>query len=329
MRSGFVLFTTVAVMISVEAQPAPLAGVIEGFTFDVPTRSVRPVVGTLGSATLGQPVFGELTFGSVSPHQNFALIFRGEHCAVLSGLGSSQTTMTQITGVSTAPDGVAWSGDGSTAVLYSRTGNWIQIISGLPSSISAGTVLSVASLQGSLSAAAADLHGGRVAIAVTGTGAGVYQIANGSDFVPLLAAVKPTALAFSEDGTTLYALDSGVNQLLAQNTADSSFQSWPLTGFTNPVAIRPARDASNRALVYVAGHDDRLLAAYDSLTHQLVASAPLSFQPNVIEPLGIGSYLLESRVAADDILQAFRNTPQPLVYFVPAAPVRSEEHHRK
>ena len=294
MRSGFVLLIAFVSLSSLHAQQTPLSGVIEGFTFDFPTKSVRPVIGSLGSATLGQPAFRGLTYGS------FAV-----------------------------PEGVAWSGDGATAVLYSRTGNWIQTISGLPSAVNAGASISVASLGGSLSAAATDLHGGRVVIGITGAAAGVYQIANGANFVPLLPVLQPIALAFSEDGGTLYVLDGATNQLFAQNVADLSYQSWPLNGLVDPIAIRAAHDSENRAVVYVAGRNDRLLQAYDSSTHQVLASVPLNFPPNVIEPLGIGSFLLASRTTSDDILWSFRNTPQPLVYFVPAMPVRSEENHRK
>ena len=259
----------------------------------------------------------------------FAVTFHDEHCALLSGLGSSQTTQVRVPGSFAVPEGVAWSGDGATAVLYSRTGNWIQTISGLPSAVNAGASISVASLGGSLSAAATDLHGGRVVIGITGAAAGVYQIANGANFVPLLPVLQPIALAFSEDGGTLYVLDGATNQLFAQNVADLSYQSWPLNGLVDPIAIRAAHDSENRAVVYVAGRNDRLLQAYDSSTHQVLASVPLNFPPNVIEPLGIGSFLLASRTTSDDILWSFRNTPQPLVYFVPAMPVRSEENHRK
>ena len=326
MRSGSVFLITVAATL-LSAQ-TPFTGVIEGFTFDVPTRSVRPVLGSLGSAVLGQPIFGGLTYGSVSPHQTFALVFHDEHFAVLSGLGTSQTKLTQVPGAFAIPDGVAWSGDGATAILFSRTGNWIQAVSGLPASVSPAVAISLDSLGGSLASVATDLHGGRIVVGVTGPGAGIYRIENGASFVPLLSLAKPVALAFSEDGGTLYALD-GAGGLVAQNAADLSYQTWPLTGIADAVAIRPARDTSNRAVVYVAGRSDRLLQAYDASTHQVVATAPLSFSPNTIEGLGVGSFLLESRATTDDILWSFRNAPQPLVYFVPATPVRLRESHRK
>ncbi len=329
MRSGCFFLTVFVSMSVLPAQQVPLGGAIEGFTFDFPTKSVRPVIGTLGSATLGEPVFRGLAYGSVAPHQNFALAFQDRHCSLLSGLGSLQAAQVRVPGEFGVPDGVAWSGDGSTAVLYSRSGSWIQTISGLPTAMNAGVPLSVASLGGSLSAAAVDLHGDRVAIGITGADSGVYQIAEGPNFVPLLPFLKPSALAFSEDGATLYALDRAANQLFAQNTADHSYEFWPLDGLIDPVAIRPAHDAANRALVYVAGHNDQSLVAYDTSSHQVLGSVPLGFQPNVIEVLGAGSFLLVSRASTNDILWSFRNTPQPIVYFVPALPLRGPESRRK
>lgn len=326
MRSGFVLLMICVSMGLLPAQQA--TGTIEGFLFDLPTKSLRPVNGSLGSATLGQPILGGLAYGSVAPHQSFALVFQDEHCALLSGLGS-QTTLAPVAGAFAVPDGIAWSGDGSTAVLYSRAGNWIQTISGLPAAPNPGQQLSAASLGGSLTAVATDLHGTHVAIGIAGGTAGVYQVAGGANFVPLLSFSKPIALAFSEDGGTLFGLDAATDQLFEQSMTDLSSEAWSLGSIADPIALRPAHDATSRAVVYVAGRADRLLVTYDPTTQQVLTSAPLSFQPTGIDPLGTTSFVLDSRMASSDILWSFRNTQQPSIYFVPAAPVQSRETHRQ
>jgi len=327
MRSGFVFLLVFLSVSSLLAQQA--SGPVEGFTFDPPTMSLRPVVGSLGSASLGQPILGRLAYGSVAPQQNYALTFRDGRCAVVLGLGAAQTSTVSVPGSFVLPEGVAWSGDGSTAILYSRTGNWIQIFSGLPAAVNPGASLSIAPLGGTLAAVITDSHGAQIAIGVVGEIAGIYQIANGANFVPLLSVSKPIALAFSEDGGTLYAVDGATDQVFAQSMADLTYQSWPLNGLSDPVAIRPTHDTANRAVIYVAGRSDQLLMAYDPSTHQVLASAQLSFQPSVIQPLGINSFLLGSRSTSDDILWSFRNTPQPIVYFVPAPPVQLRESGRK
>ena len=189
--------------------------------------------------------------------------------------------------------------------------------------------MSIAPLVATLSSVASDTHGEQIAIGVVGQTSGVYRVADGGSFVPLLSLANPVALGFSDDAATLYGVDAPTNQVFALKTADWSSQSWPLAGIADPVAIRSSLDATNRPVVYVASRRDRLLVAYDSTTHQVLATVPLSFEPNVIEPLGINTFLLASRATSDDILWSFRNTPQPTVYFVPVLPVQSRESTHK
>jgi hypothetical protein len=327
MRPAFIFLAVILPFGMLSAQQT--SGPVEGFIYDLPTMSLRPVIGSLGSASLGKPILGRISYGSVAPQQNYALIFHDGECALVSGLGSGQTSTIRVPGSFVLPEGVAWSGDGSTAILYSRTGNWIQILSGLPSAANPGTPLSIAPLGGTLSAVTADSHGEQIAIGVLGETAGIYQIANGGNFVPLLSFSKPIALGFSDDSGTLYGVDAGTNQLFALTMDNLTSQSWSVSGLANPVAIRPTHDSSNRAVIYVAGGTDRLLETYDPSTHQVLASAQLSFEPNLIQALGINSFVLESRSTSDDILWSFRNTPQPTVYFVPAPPVQLRESTRK
>jgi hypothetical protein len=175
---------------------------------------------------------------------------------------------------------------------------------------------------------ATDVHGEQIAIGLVGETAGIYRVANGG-FVPLLALRRPIALAFSDDGGILYALDGASNQVFAQTVADLTFQSWPLDGLADPSAIGSARDAANRAVIYVAGRKDRLLMAFDASTHQVLASVQLGFQPNLIQRLGVNSFLLGSRTTSEDILWSFTNAPQPVVYFVPAQPIQPRGNARK
>jgi hypothetical protein len=327
MRSGFVFLPVVFSIHAIVAQQIPMSGPLEGFTFDLPTKSLRMVVGSLGAATLGNPVMARLVYGSVAPEQNYALTFEDGRCTIVTGLGSARKSSMQIPGSFAVPEGVAWSGDGSTAVLYSRSGSWIQVLSGIPSAVNPGAPVSIASL-GRLSAVTTDFRGAQIAIAVGGQTSGTYRIANGN-FVPLLPLSNPIDLTFSDDGQILYALDGATNSVFAQKMADLTSQSWALSGLADPIAIRAAHDAANRAVVYVAGRSDRLLLEYDASTYQVLANMQLSFQPSVIQPLGSGSFLLASRTTAEDVLWSFRNTPQPSVYFVPAPPVASRESGRK
>jgi hypothetical protein len=328
MRGPSILLVAGALIGLLPAQENPLSGPMEGFAFDAATKSLRPILGSLGSASLGAPIFGGVTYASVAPHQNYALAFQGDHCVLVSAMGSDQVSILKLDGSFTVPEGVAWSGDGSTAILFSRTENWLQVLSGLPNAVHPGPMLSLSLLGGSLSAVTADLHGDHVAIGIAGDTAGVYQLAGGA-FSPLLSIARPTALAFSEDGKTLYALDTATNQLFEQNVSDLSSRSWPLDSIHDAIAIGTGHDAALRAVIYVVGQADRSVTVYDASTHEVLNSLQLGFEPSRMEPLGRNSFLLASRQRTDDTLWSFTNSPRPAAYFIPALPVQVRENRHR
>jgi hypothetical protein len=301
------------------AQPSSVSGPVEGFTFDRPTRSIRAVIGSLGSASLGPAALDELDFASIAPRQNYGIAFRRGQFMFVSQLGTAQVSVESLQGPLSAPDGVVWSDDGSVAVLYSQTGSWIQTFTGFPALVNAASPISISSLGGSLSAIATDLHGQNIALGVTGDHAGVYGIKGGQGFVPLLDILNPVALAYSADGDALYALDA-TNQVSELNLASSAVQTWPV-GTQDAVAIIAARNGSNLNVLYVAGRGDHLLLGFDLSTDQQIISVPLSFAPTAIQPLGSNSFLLRPRTSNSDPLWSFTNGSQPLVYFVPATPL--------
>jgi hypothetical protein len=300
-------------------------GPVEGFIFDRPTKSLRAVIGSLGSASLGPAVLEGLDYGSVAPRQDYGLAFRDGRCLVVSGLRAADVAVVELPGQCAVPEGIAWSGDSSVAVLYSRTDNWIQTVKDLPASPQSSTALNASLLGGSLSAVAAGPRGENIAIATVGETAGVFQIAGGLSFVPLLTLSRPVALAFSDDGAKLYALDGAANQISEVSMADSTSQVWPLDGLADPIALRYGHDDALRQMIYVAGRGDQLLVAYDALSHEVITSLALGFEPSVVDALGRDSFLLRPRANSGEPLWSFKNAGPPAVYFIPAGPFVSRE----
>lgn len=324
MRSVFAVLSVIFSIGSLAAQ-TPVSGPTEGFVFDLPTNSLRAVVGFLGSASLGPAILPKLDYASVAPQKNYAIAFQDGRCLVVSGLDSEHVTTTTLPGAFSVPESVAWSGDGSVAVLYSRTGNWVRTISDLPSSPNAASFLDLSSQGGVLSTVVADLHGEHVVIGITGDNAGVFQIASDQSLLPLVSVSKPTSLDFTDDGRKLYIINGDSVQLSEFNLTDSTSQTWRLNELEDPIAVRLARDAAQRQVIYVAGRRDQALLVYDSSTHEVVGRVSLTFQPSSIEILGRDSYLLRPRASFDDPLWSFRNSAQPMVYFVPATPLIARE----
>ncbi|HYL35965.1 MAG TPA: hypothetical protein VEV17_08645 [Bryobacteraceae bacterium] len=318
MPSTLLLLLGIAAAVNVAAQPAALSGPIEGFTFDAPTASLRAVIGFPGAASFGPVLLGGLDAGWVAPGRNFALLFQGGNSLLATQLDSAQISQSPIAGLAGQPDSITWSGDGSVAILYSRAGNWIQTLSGLPDNPTAGALVDLSPLGGALAAVAADQNGKQVAFAMTGNAAGVYLLT--SAFTPLLQFANPIALAFSHDGSGLFALDISSMQLSLVNLTSLDSQNVPLQGLADPFAVHPAVDSQNREVVYVASRSDQLLREYDVAGQQVVADLPLYFTPTGLADFGKNSFLIAARSQPSDPLWLLASLPQPEVYFVPAVP---------
>lgn len=303
------------------AQYSPMAGPLEGFAYDSPTGSFRAITGSLGAASLGPALLSGFEFGSVAPRSNYAVGYHEGKCLLVSGIGSMQQTTETIVDSCAKPEGTVWSGDGAVAVLFSRTENWLQIVSGFPGSVSVAAPISVTPLGGTLFAVSSDQHGTRTFVGVTGDSAGIYEVQSDASLAPVLPLAQPVAMAISTERQVLYALDGAGNQLFELNLTDLSSQSWPITGLLDPVAVEPARDAAQRQVVYVVGRADKLLIAYDADTHEAIANLPLDFSPAEFEVLGAHSFMLKTRVSDGDPLWSFSDAPEPVVYFVPASPL--------
>jgi hypothetical protein len=306
------------------AEQAQLSGPIEGFTFDAPTGSFRAVIGLPGSALLGPAILDGFVRGSVAPQKDYGVAFTDGKCAIVSGLSPLNTPEQALSGCAAGVEDVVWSGDGSRAIFFSRSGSWIQTIAGLPNAAASRASVDLSYLGGSISTVAADIQGKRVAIGMAGDPGGVYLITTeDGDPVPLLGSSKPIALAFSSDGDALYALDGATLRMTEWTLADLTSKSFPLDGLRDPIAIKSTRDATNRRVLYVAGRNDYLLRAYDASSHEVLAEIPLDFLPSEISDFGRSSFLLAPRLSNNGPLWLFASAPQQAVFFVPVAPAAS------
>lgn len=123
------------------AQQGKIAGPVSGYVFDPAVRSLRPVVGVPGAATIGSPI--ELGFRAsgvwVSPLLDSAVGASSDGSVHFLRLNSGVLTEVSFNGAATAPQSVTFSPTGSAAALFSR--NQTVIVTGLPDSPTvAGTI---------------------------------------------------------------------------------------------------------------------------------------------------------------------------------------------
>src|SRR5215472_6023132 len=207
-----------------------LSGPVEGFIFDLPTQSFRAVIGLPGSATFGPALASGFDTGWVAPHKGYAIGFQQGNGFLINGLNAGQVSTTSLSGLSGRPDAIAWSGDGSVAVLYSRSGSSMQAVNGLPDAPQVGTSVDLSPLGGSLSTIVTDSQGKTIALAFHGDNSGVFLLSDGQNFVSAVPMANPAALTFSGDGTSLYVLDGNALQLTIFALRDFSSQTFQLDG---------------------------------------------------------------------------------------------------
>ena len=321
MRRKVGFFSILLIAGGLRAQQAPIRGPVEAYTFDAPTMSFRAVVGSLGSSSLGPALVEGIEYGTVAPRRDYAIAVRNGTVILVTGLGSGQVAAAQLSGAFSTPEGVAWSEDASLAVLYSRAGEWIQPVRGLPAAPETGSPLSLSSLGGSLSFVAVSGRGAHIAIGMAGETGGLFEVTAEQNIMPLLTLRKPVAATFSADGGTLYFLDGSSRQLSALNWQQRTSQTLPLDNVQDPFALGAVRDGVRGEIVYVASRSDRRLASYEASTGAAGATVELDFEPTGIEPLGRQSFSLAARAANSDPLWSFVTLPQPAIYFVPATPL--------
>jgi hypothetical protein len=325
MRPVFLFVFASFSALGLSAQSTSLSGPVEAITFDAPTRSLRAVNGLPGSASFGPMLLDSLDVASVAPRQNYGIFFESGKCFFVSGLGSKTISTSAIAGVTAYPDGIVWSGNGSLAILYSRSASWIQTVAGFPNAPVAGAPADVSSLGGALTAVAADALGQQIVLAVSGDTGGVYQ-ASGGQVTALASMAKPVSLSFSSDGQTLYALDEANAAVTAIALPSRGLQTLALPGIANPIAIQALEDSQNRQLLYIAGGSDRKVRILDVSTRQVLMDVPLTFQPTGLDPFGSSSFVLASRSNSANPLWLLAVAPQPGAYFVPAVQLRQPVH---
>lgn len=294
--------------LSVHAQSG-VAGPNSGYLFDAPSKSVRLVQGSIGATTLGAPVLDRVDFASISPAGNHAIGCRRGDCFVIVDLNSPELATLPV---ATNPEAIAWAADGSGAVLYSRTGSWMQTLTGLASTPDAGQVWRVPG-QNPLLAVAYD--GNRTIIALGGDAGGIFEVTSAGSMVPL--ANVQTAVSLVAASGSVYALDGGSPAVLRIPLQGGPVDRWNLP-LSEPVGLQAGTDAANHAVLYVGGGSDQAVLALDPQTGEVKGRTELAFQPSTLQPLTGGSFLLTSRTSADSVLWSF--VPSRGAFFIPAPP---------
>ncbi len=303
--------------------PGQIRGHVEGFVFDAPTHSIRPVVGMPGSARLGGPIVSGLEFGSVAPRHSHGIGIRDGKWLSVSRLGDGTESLVDLPELPRTPEAVAWSGDGTVAAVYSTRGHWIQVVTGLPDSPVLGAAFEEPT-AGSIHTVILDARGQRIVITRSGGDPGVFDLAGGAP--ARLAGIESAAAAicFSASGT-LYALEGGSARLYEIDLTSGTVRNeWTLDRAADALAIRVIARSGGRFLAALTG-GERTIELFDLESRQHVASIPVEGEGTGFEPLGKGTFALGGRRDGAPLWVFRDDEAQPAIYFVPATPISAEE----
>lgn len=283
-----------------------LTGPNSGFLFDAPSKTVRLMQGALGATTWSDPVLDRIDFASISPAGNRAIACRRAECFAIRDLTSAEPATFPL---HSTPEGVAWAADGASAVLYSRTGGWLQTARGFAGEPELGQLWNVP-VAGPLLAVAYD--GRHTVFSTGGNTGGIFEITASSGLLPLSDLQSAIALALASKTETLYALDGASPAVLRAPLKGGPADRWEVP-LSDPVGLQVGAGA-----LYVSGGTDQALLALDPQTGAIQERTDLPFRPSVLEPLPGSSFLLTSRIGPDSVLWTF--VPSRGTYFIPAPP---------
>jgi hypothetical protein len=297
------------------AQSSNVAGPNCGFVYQPNSRAIRPLLGVPGSSHIGPPVLKGMSFASISPDGDSALITMGGQSFFVHGLAALAPVESSASGLIGAVDRVQWNRDGSFALLYSSSTNRLQRVQ--VSGAAADTPIDL-SPWGPAATLAIDPAGSQIAFGVAQSG--LYLFAAGQSPALLSSMAGPAAAAFDPTGQHLYAVDVDQQQIWEFDSGSGAFQFASLIQANAPAVI-PAGLA-------VSGDGQKLLLAdraaqsvrvYDTASGSLANTIALDFVPSRFEALSAAPTFLLNGERSNEWLLILDARQLPGVFFVPAA----------
>ncbi|MDQ2944673.1 MAG: hypothetical protein M3Y27_01785 [Acidobacteriota bacterium] len=151
LRTAHVIVPAMAFAVSLLGQ-STLSGPSLGFVFDSDAKGIRPILGIPGAATLGKPMdLGTpIVKAAVSAQQDYVLAFPSSQSVLLVRIDHGTISTDTNVDISAVPDVIAISPAGSAAALFYRQTAKIQVLTGLPKSITPGQNIDISGLPNSL-----------------------------------------------------------------------------------------------------------------------------------------------------------------------------------
>jgi hypothetical protein len=336
MKPSYILLTIAGSALSLSGQKT-FSGPAGAYVFDGSGHSVRAVLGVPGAAYLGSPTQPAWDLVSVAPNGKWALGVNGLSVNRISDPSqpASFSLLVQAPGPIAR---IAWSGDSTTAAIWSPQAGQLQRITGLDSTPSAHAPIDLSGIGGLLSGWSLSPDGHDLALASSASQVSSVYISD-QDAVPVAigSVAKPGAVAFSADGASLFVFSSAARQILRLSLPsgaiagrfDASAFVFVEEAAPEGPGIRESRrgrrpDApvvqdlaasADGARLYAIGAET--LCGYEVSTGQTLSCNQLGISPTSFQPVP-GGILLMDYPRAEGAPLWLLDTRAGQVYFVPA-----------
>lgn len=232
------------------AQAASWTPPLLGYLFDAAGKSIRPLSGIPGAASLeaALSVPSKLEHASISPNRKFALAETKDsnHVLLVTWTGTV-AVLSALEGAPASAEQIAFAASGSTAAIWNHDSGKIQVWKGLPDQPSLYKEIEVTELT----ALGVSDDGDAVVAASTDTG----LILAGSG--KTLAAGSFAGLAFLPGTHDLAAAEQSIDQILLIRRVDSDADTVQLAGnqdgVSQPIAVAFSSDARKLVVANLRG----------------------------------------------------------------------------
>lgn len=286
-----------------------------GYVFDSATRTVRPIIGLLGSAFAGPPAIGDVEWACLAPNGRTALVRASGSVTAYSDLAAGGVASFAVDGIETAAS-CAWSADSRQgAVLTGSQVVWIGWHEGAPMKASAQALPELPDASWNL--LAADAKAETVLLALRAQGAASLWTASPAYTPHAVATLQdPVAGVFRAGSGDVFVADAGTRQVVRLNIEDRNAETVLDAGhgIDAPTGLALSTDA---ARLFVADSKANVILAYDLASRSLVGTLPLIEPAGTFSAFGANRYLVNRRERVEQPLLVLDTSPGQGVSFIP------------
>ncbi len=286
-----------------------------GYVYDSISRTIRPVVGFLGSSYAGPPVQADLAWASVAPGGHAALIVQQGRLWWVQDLANPNLPLSGFDGIDVTALDCRWSTDASTSVvlaLGSATLTWLSA-----SQITSHRDLSTIQ-DGAWTLLAADSKASSVLLAANAAGVStLWLVSPYSQPVNLGTSQHPVAAVFAQHSAAVYVAEADVPRVSRIPFADGATPEIILGTDNGIQALSGLALSADDQRLFAADPLAKTVRAYDLGSPDAAAVLPLSENPGGILPTGSSQFLVNARERPDAPLLLLDISGPPKVWFVP------------